>query len=294
MHPIEQKVNLFLEQVCEGNAAFNEELIEEFGERCKSILRKQFVEKKQEEKKFYLRMSNIGKTLRQLMLGKIYGGTYKSTNEWKLKATIGHLYEAFFIAVLKQSGVNIQDQDKQVVLDVANTKLYGTYDVKIDGKIYDIKTASPFAYEHKFASADSLRKGDSFGYYAQGFGYALADKTPFGGWIALNKSTGEFKVVSIPEYEQDELQYVYGKEIHDKVKHVTTSDVIPPCDGVIEEEFFKKKTGNKILNRDCEWCDCKTKCHPDVQALPDVNSKAAMPKIKWYIGKVIRPDAKAS
>lgn len=293
MHHIEQKVNLFLEAACEGKAAFSEELIEEFGERCKSILRNQFIEKPATERTFFLRMSNIGRSLRQLMLSKVNGNTWKPNNEFKLKSTIGYLYEAFFIAVLKQSGVNLTHQDEQVSLEIGGTKIFGTYDIKVDGKIYDIKTASPFAYEYKFADAATLRKGDSFGYLAQGFGYSLADKSPFGGWIALNKVTGEFKVVPIPEYEHDEWQEDFRKEIEAKVIHVTTSDIIPPCTGVVDEEFFKKKTGNKVLNRECSYCDCKESvCHKgNITVLPEVFSKSKTAKLRHYIGKVIRPDA---
>lgn len=289
MHYIEQKVNLFLEAVCEGKAAFSEELIQEFGERCKDVLRQGFKEQPTEDRRFFLRMSNVGRSLRQLMLAKMHGSTWKPNKEFKLKSTIGHLYEAFFLALLKQSGVNVEAQDQQVSMDVGGIKLNGTYDVKIDGKIYDIKTASPYSYDYKFVTLDALRTGDSFGYFSQGFGYGIADSSAFGGWIAINKSTGEFKVLEIPKYEHDALEREYKQKIQDTVNYVSTSEVIPPCDGIEDEVFMKKKTGNKILNRDCIYCDCKTLCHPNLQALPDVNSKSLNARLKYYVGKVIKP-----
>jgi hypothetical protein len=291
MHDIEQKVNLFLESVCEGKTTFSEDLIQEFGERCKDILRNSFKEQPTTERTFYLRMSNVGRSLRQLMLAKTNLNAWKPNKEFKLKSTIGHLYEAFFLAVMKQAGVNIIDQDKRVSMMVGDVKLEGTYDVKIDGKIYDIKTASPYSYDYKFQSLEKLREGDSFGYFAQGFGYAIADKSPFGGWIAINKVTGEFKVLEIPKYEHNALAAEYNKQICVTVKHVTTSNEIPPCCGIVEEIFFKKKTGNKILAGDCLYCDHKTTiCHKDnITVLPDVNSKSLNAKIKFYIGRVIRP-----
>lgn len=291
MHNIEQKINLFLEAACEGKAAFSEDLIEEFGERCKGILRNGFKEQPTEERKFYLRMSNVGRSLRQLMLAKVYGSTWKPKKEDKLKFTIGHLYEAFFIAVMKQAGVNIEAQDAPVSMMVDNVKLMGTYDVKIDGKIYDIKTASAYSYDNKFNDISKLKAGDSFGYFAQGFGYAVADKSPFGGWLALNKVTGAFKVLEVPPYEHDALQKEYVQKIVDTVRHVTTSDVIPPCEGVEDETFFKKKTGNRVLGGDCVFCDCKTTvCHKNnITVLPDVNSKSLNAKLRYYVGKVIKP-----
>jgi hypothetical protein len=293
MHPIEQKINLFLEAACDGKASFSEDLIQEFGERCKAILRESFVEREKTERKFYLRMSNIGRPLRQLMLDKVNGSTFTPNKEFKLKATVGHIYEAFMFALLKMSGVNVNDTDKQVTLDLGYTKIPGTYDVKIDGKIYDVKTASPYAYEFKFNSLESLRNGDAFGYFAQGFGYSLADKSPFGGWLVINKATGEFRVLPIPDEQHNELSAAYNKEIHEKAKHVLTTDIIPPCVGVEEETFFKKKTGNKVLNRDCEWCNHKQTCHPNLTMLPDVNSKAKVAKMRYYVGEVKRPEDKA-
>lgn len=289
MHSIEQKVNLFLEQACEGKAAFTEDLIQEFGERCKQVLRESFLEKEKDTRKFYLRMSNIGRPLRQLMLDKSLGSTFQPTKEFKLKATVGHIYEAFMLALLKMSGVNVQDHDKQVRLDVKGTIIPGTYDVKIDGKIYDIKTASPFAYDYKFTSIEALRNGDSFGYFAQGFGYALADKSPFGGWIVINKATGDYKVLEIPEHEHNELANEYNKEIHYKVNYILTNEAVPPCTGVVDEYFYKKPTGNKILNRECEWCNHKETCHPNLQPAPEAFSASKTPKLKYYIGEIKKP-----
>lgn len=290
MHEIEQKLYLFLEQACEGKAAFSEDLVQEFGERCKDILRKGFKEELQEDRKFFLRMSNIGRPLRQLMLQKLHGSTYKPNPQAKIKFTIGHMLEAFFLVLLKQSGVNVIDHDKRVELQTGDSKLYGTYDVKIDGKIYDIKTASPYAYENKFSSIEALRSGDSFGYFAQGFGYSLADDSPFGGWIAINKSTGDFTVLDIPKYDHDRLREEYHAQILSTVTYVNGDNPAPKCCGVVDEYFGKNKTGNKILNSDCTFCDFKyIACHKDnIQTLPDVNSKAKTPKIKHYIGAIIR------
>ena len=290
MHPIEQNINLFLEAVCEGKASFTEEQVQEFGERCKQVLRKQFLEKPSTEKKFFLRMSSIGRPLRQLMLEKASGGRGKPSKEFKLKATIGHIYEAFFLQLLKASGCKVDNHDGQVKLDVAGIEIPGTYDVKIAGKIYDIKTASSYAYEYKFRSLDDLINGDSFGYLAQGFGYAMADKVPFGGYIAINKETGDFKVLSIPVERHNELCNTYNKEITYKVKYILSGKDMPPCDGIVNETFMGKETGNRVLSRECEWCNYKDTCHKNLQQLPEAFSKAKTRKLKYYIGEVKKPN----
>lgn len=284
---IASQINLFLEQSCEGKASFTEELVQEFGERCKEILRKSFIEKEATERKFSLRMSNIGRPLRQLMLDRASGGKFKPSKEFKLKATVGHIYEAFMLALLKAAGVDIIDHDKQVKLEVLGEVIPGTYDVKIGGKIYDIKTCSPYSYEHKFASVDTLKNGDSFGYMAQGFGYGLADNSPFGGWIAINKATGEFKVLEIDEIDHDKLQAEYLNDIKYKVSYLASGDEMPACTGVEAEYFRTKPTGNKVLGRECQYCDHKfTTCHKNLQALPEQFSQAKNRKIKYYVGEV--------
>ena len=43
-----------------------------------------------------------------------------------------------------------------------------------------------------------LSRDDSFGYASQGFLYGESQKKDFGGWIAINKSTGEWTVCETP------------------------------------------------------------------------------------------------
>lgn len=291
-HPIEEKINDFLNAVCSGNASISEELIEEFGERCKNILRDNFVEKKTAERTFSLRMSNIGRPLRQLLLDKAAsakGLSSKPSKEWKLRSTVGHVYEAFMLTLLKAAEVGLEEQDKQVSLDVSKTTIQGTLDIIINKKVYDIKTASQYAYEHKFVSTTALSSNDTFGYFAQGFGYAEADKKDFGGWIVINKNTGDFKVLEIPESSHEELKAKYLDEITYKVKHIEANMPMPPCKGVVQETFKKKPTGNRILNKECEYCEYKFMCHPSLQGLPEVFSTAKERRMKFYVGPVTYP-----
>lgn len=262
MHPIEQKIYSFLEACATRDAKVDEKLVKEFGKTCEEALKKHLLEP--EEKGFRLRMSNIGRPLRQLMLEKKYGRKVPSPN-FLLKMLAGSLDEAFMVFLLKASGVNVEEEQKAVSLPVLGTKLEGTFDVKIDGKIYDIKTASPFSYENKFSGYESVTKGDTFGYTAQGFGYAQADASPFGGWIVRNKATQEFKVVDIPAYAHDELKSEYVQNIKVTVNHILKDKPMPACEGVVEETFYNKGTGNLILGKACTYCSHKELCHPGIQ-----------------------------
>lgn len=280
MHPIEQQIFEYIEQIGLGNVELDEVLVEEFGERAKDALRKNFSEFK--ERQFRLRMSNIGKPLRQLMLEKKYGRG-KASPDFILKMLYGSLYEALTILLLKASKVNLQEHDKQVSLSVAGIAIDGMLDVKIDGKIYDIKTASPYSYEHKFDSWESLASSDDFGYIDQGFGYGAADKSPFGGWIVINKSTGQLKVIAIPEDVEEELTKTRLALIAAKVKHITTNQPIPACTEAIDETYYKKPTGNVVLGPNCRYCSYKEKCHPGIKYCQSPTSKSERPAYKWYV-----------
>ena len=52
----------------------------------------------------------------------------------------------------------------------------GEYDMEMDGKIDDVKSASPWSYQNKFDSFESLQKGDGFGYIPQLVGYSRPQK----------------------------------------------------------------------------------------------------------------------
>jgi hypothetical protein len=279
MHIIEQQIFEYMEQVGAGNAELPEDLLEEFAQRCKAALKDRISEIK--EREFKLRMSNIGKPLRSLMLDKEYGYA-PPTPDFILKMLYGSLYEALTLVLLKASSVNITDQDKPVKLRISNTEIEGTLDVIIDDKVYDIKTASPYSYERKFASYDTLAADDSFGYTGQGFGYAKADNRNFGGWFVINKATGEFKVIEVPASEHDTLMQKSLDEVTKKVKHIEQNLPMPPCTGEVDETYYKKPTGNKVLGSSCRFCPHKFKCHPGVQYKPSVTGKAESPKYVYY------------
>ena len=66
MSDILNKVQMYLNQVSKEPVKISDKLVEEFGEACKSALRKQFTEKRKIG--FQPRMSNIGRPLCQLQM----------------------------------------------------------------------------------------------------------------------------------------------------------------------------------------------------------------------------------
>lgn len=280
MHHVEALLQAFLEDSALGNAKVSEELFEEFGKRCADGLRKHLLP--EQGKGFTLRMSNIGKSLRQLMLEKKYGREVPSP-DFILKMLDGTLKEALLFFLMKAAGVGITDQDKQVSLNIAGITIDGTLDLilEVDNKVYDIKSASKYSYDNKFNSWESLALKDDFGYMGQGFGYAKALNKKFGGWIVINKATSEFKVIEIPSDMHDVLMEKALGEIENKIEHIKQNKPMPPCTGAVPETFYKEATGNTVLGDGCTYCNHKEKCHPGIKYLPSRVGKSD--NYKWYI-----------
>jgi len=286
MHKIEQAIQVFLENIDKVDVIKLEPIIEEFGEDCKKALKECLLLERGEEP-FRLRMSNIGRPLRSLMLEQKYGAT-KFDPQQKLRATYGYIWESFLFFLLKASGLDIETQ-KQVSLDISvddkkEYKVNGTLDCIIDGEIYDVKSASPWSYNNKFISLETLKEDDPFGYVGQALGYSIADKCHFGGWIVIDKSDGRIKVVPIPKEGYKELAREYLNDFKNKVRRLffTKDAEMPSCDGVIEETFNKKKTGHKILKKTCEFCAHKYICHPKLQVKECLTSQAQNKPWKHY------------
>lgn len=286
MHKIVYKIHEFLEQASQGKIKADRKLVEEFAERVKAAVIKQL---EPEDKGFTLRMSNIGRPLRQLMLEQEHGRV-PPTPEFMLKMLFGDLYESLIVFLLKSAGVNVTEEGTKVSIPVKTdngiVNVDGTLDIGIDDGIFDVKSASPFSFSNKFDGTAILTDTDPFGYVDQLFGYAKARNKRAKGWIVVNKVDGEIKVCEIPDEIHDKLMKKSCKRIDDKVRYITEGNPIPECQGVIPETYYGNETGNFVLGPDCKFCPYKTKCHPDINYRPSICSKAKDPKWEWYIGDV--------
>ena len=282
MSSILNRVQLFLTEANKASVPISSTIINEFGEACKDAFIKQFVEER--ETKFKPRMSSIGRPLCQLQMEKSGAETETPAYNSKMRFIFGDLIEALAVAILKSSGVKIDDFQKKVKYVFGDDEINGTYDVKIMDKIWDIKSASPYAFQYKFGESggfNALLKDDPFGYVPQGYLYAGADDKDFGGWIAINKSTGEWSVVETPINDDEHKK----KAIEQAKKNVHALNTNQPFKRQFEdiEEFFNKKpTGNRILGKECTFCAYKKPCWGDIQYLPQTESKAMNPKYFWY------------
>lgn len=293
-----ERVQDFLCKVGRGEAKVDEKHIDEFLADVKATIVRRFSEQPRE--KFTLRASNVGRPLCQLQMeaANIENKTpdqvvYSDV----MRNMFGDLIESLAVLVLKASGNSIEALQKPVTANIADTKLNGTLDIKIDGKIYDIKSCSKYAFAHKFGPKggfNRVREDDPFGYVVQGYIYSEAENVPFGGWIAINKETGEWNVVTVPPNDGE-----YKKQALDTaattIRAFTSNAPFKRCFDDEEEVFNKKVTGNTYLGVTCSFCPHKFKCWPGVVLKPQAKSKAQNPKLVWYTKYVEdKPDGEDS
>lgn len=276
-HPAELALHKYMSDAANGKSKISEDTIQRIGKDIMDALRRQFGEK--EEREFKLRMSNVGRPTCQLWFEKHKPETAQpKSNNFIMNMMLGDIVEAVFKGLLDEAGVEYGDAEKVVLELKDGTKINGTYDIVVDGAVDDIKSASDWSYKHKFDSYDSLAAGDGFGYIGQLAGYAKATGKPAGGWWVVNKANGKFKYVPASGIDID----AEIKKIEDTVAKVD-SDKFERCFEPEDEYFRKKPTGNKVLNKNCIFCDYKHSCWPNLIEAPQAESKAKFPKSVYYV-----------
>ena len=283
MNNILLKVQKYLDKVSKSPAQVDKTLVEEFGEACKKALLKQFSETR--SNKFEVRMSNAGRPLCQLQMeAKGIKGEGQPYNA-KVRNTFGDIIEALALFIMKSAGVKIKNEQKQVKYKFNGEEIEGRQDVEIDEKIWDIKSASPYSFEKKFGEDGGFSevvKDDTFGYASQGFLYAESQKKDFGGWIVINKSTGEWTVCETPKLVEPYKTNALTKAV-DNIKALKEGVPFKRQYDAIEETFRGKPTGNKVLGLACSFCPYKLPCWGSkLQLLPQQQSKGKNPKWVWY------------
>ena len=283
MNNILLKVQQYLDNVSKNPVKLDKQLVQEFGEACKNALLKQFEEER--NTKFELRMSNVGRPLCQLQMeSKGIKGEGQPYNI-RMRNTFGDLVEALALFIMKSAGVDIKNEQKKVTYKFNDNTIEGRQDVEIDNKVWDIKSASPYSFDKKFGEAGGFNevvKDDSFGYASQGFLYGESQNKKFGGWIVINKSTGEWTVCETPASVEEHKSKAI-KTAEENIKALKSSKPFKRCYSDIPETFRSKPTGNRVLGFVCSYCPYKLPCWGSgLKLLPQQQSKGKNPKWVWY------------
>ena len=263
-----------------------EEEIEKFGEAMKELMKKEFLPSKKGYDGRKLRLSSIGKP--DLQQWYSYNGWVgeKLQSHTLIKFMYGNLIEEFLLFLVRMSGHEVTDEQKQV--SVGGIK--GHMDCKIDGTVVDIKSTSPYGLK-KFKEG-TLALSDDFGYVDQLKAYAHAEGKRKFAWLAMDKQNGNLALLqydldnkSHPAYEH------YSGDIEERITQVKKSvkheERPSPClplplvpDG---------RSGNIKLSTMCSYCRYKKHCYPEVRAfaystgprfLTKVKNKPKVPEIR--------------
>ena len=276
-HPAELALHQYLEDAVAGNTTISADTIEQVASDIKDALQRQFGSDGRSGD-FKLRMSNIGRPSCQLWYEKNKPeAAIPLPTTFVMNMMLGDIVEAVFKGLLKEAGVKYEDSDN-VTLKLSDDEIKGTYDIVMNGAVDDIKSASNWSYTNKFQSYETLAESDGFGYIAQLAGYAKASGKQVGGWWVVNKANGDFKYVPAKWMDVDkEIEKV--EETVAKLKE----NKFERCFEPEEETWYKEKTGNLVLNKNCTFCSYRFDCWPEMKELPAVKSKAKEPKLVPYV-----------
>ena len=199
---------------------------------------------------FTVRMSNVGKPSRQLWFekrdpkgrGSVDGAT-------QIKFLYGHVLEEIVLMLVRMAGHDVTDEQKEVKVD----GITGHMDCKINGQVVDVKSASRFAFT-KFMKG-TLADDDPFGYLGQLAGYEKAEGTDEGGFLVINKESGELCMYCPDDLDKPNINTTITTLL-DELELDT-----PPklCYNPIPDG----KKGNMKIAKGCTWCKYKHECHKD-------------------------------
>jgi len=278
-----------MQKATRGEVTVSPSAIMDFAKECEESVEKQLNKKR----KFSIRMSGLGRPLCQQLLDR-QGIQEDMDYNALFRFLFGDLVESVMVLIMEQAEVDIVAKQKPVKLTLAGHEVTGTLDLILRDemgieKVWDVKSASEWAFKFKYTGYggyDKIKEDDPFGYVMQGHLYGEATGLPFGGWIVVNKSSGELAMVEAPDWQAEDRKE-YLKDAERRVKRLLDPDpkFVKPFKS--EFETYKVKgevirTGNKILPKICSMCGYRSHCWSKSQLHDKVTSKAkATPKI-WY------------
>ncbi len=199
---------------------------------------------------FTVRMSNVGKPSRQMWFEKRDpNGRGSVDGATQIKFLYGHVLEEIVLMLVRMAGHNVTDEQKEVKVN----GIVGHMDCKINGEVVDVKSASKFAF-NKFQNG-TLAADDPFGYLGQLAGYEEAEGTDEGGFLVINKESGELCM-----YTPDDLD---KPNINTKITTLLDELKLDKPPQLCYTPIPDGKKGNMKLPKGCSWCKYKHECHKD-------------------------------
>ena len=209
------------------------------------------LESTQPKRKNTLRMSQVGKPLRQLWYSlKDYPVYEKPLPHNQIKFLYGNILEELLLFLARAAGHTVTEEQKKVEL----SGVRGHKDCRIDGVTVDVKSASSYSFK-KFES-NTVGQDDPFGYISQLSGYAQAEGDSEAAFLAIDKQNGKIALSPLHELEFDDVS-----ERIKKINKALKLDIPPErCYADVPEG----KTGNRKLSIGCSYCPYKFYCWKDI------------------------------
>lgn len=244
-----QDIYTALEQENNMESVTNANALHRFGNAVQQAAKRSLSEGHR-QKSTSLRMSQIGKPMRQLWYDMKEGVESKPIDgQTKLKFLYGDILEALLILLTEVSGHTVTEEQMEVEVN----GIKGHKDCRIDGVLTDVKSASPYAFK-KFKEG-TLHTDDPFGYIAQISGYAEAGKDQKAAFFAVDKSSGELALMEIESVHMINA----GDRINNVKKAVSSSSPPERC----YQPEPDGKSGNMKLAIGCVFCPYKETCWSD-------------------------------
>jgi hypothetical protein len=234
---------------------FKQEDIADFGTRLATHVSNRIQE---ERTGFTLRLSNLGTECnRKLWLQKHRPDTAEPLSpQTRFKFLYGDILEELVLFLAKVAGHTVSSSQKEVQVNGVK----GHIDSIIDGRLVDVKSASPFSFQ-KFKS-HGLEADDPFAYRVQLGSYLhasqdnpdLKDKD-VASFLAVDKVLGH---MCLDTHAQTGINY---DELVTEKRSVLDTPTPPERPYVAKPDG---KSGNETLDTQCSYCDHKFECWKDV------------------------------
>lgn len=276
-HPVELLAQSYLKDIISNKKKMDSETIETVVNDIRDALHRQFAGESRQE--FRLRPSNLGRPKCQLWFDKNKPSQASELpSNFVINMFLGDVVEAIFKGILRAMKVDFKDTGN-IDVDIDGQKITGEYDLILNDKVDDVKSASNWSYKYKFSNYHDLEKSDSFGYIPQLAIYSEATGKDVGGWWVINKANGEFKYVSASEMDKKEVL----NKVKDTINYINKDKPFERCFDAVDETYRGKPSGNKYLGKECHFCKYKHECWDNIQELPSKVSQAKEPPIVEYV-----------
>lgn len=228
--------------------------LERFTKEISTNIAERFTEYSQERIP-RLRMSNVGKPLRQLWYEISSGLTPEPLPaSAKFKFLYGDILEDVLLLLAIEAGHTVTDIGREVNVDGVSGKI----DCVIDGWLVDFKSCSSYSFT-KFKN-NTIRTDDPFGYIGQLAGYSFAIGNLDSALLAVDKVTGN---LCLCKFTKEELSDYKVESRIPEVREILKSKEPPKA--YCYEAVPDGKSGNLKLPVGCSYCSHKFNCRPEIR-----------------------------